>query len=128
MGYGLLLPVIALLHVRHATVRQSGAVLGTIAGTTMVTLGIAASVSAPIVVAALLVSGIWWWTIGKLWWETDLFTRWLGLATMILAVSCFVLALSSGAMGVDTGVVWIPLRLALGAWLLVLAAILWRSR
>jgi len=128
VAYGLLLPVIAVLHVRHRASRQSGAVLGTIAGTAVVTLGIAASASPPIVVAALFVRGIWWWTIGKLWWETDLFPRWLGLATMALAVLCIALALSSGAMGVDMSVAWIPLRLALGAWLLVLSVILWRSR
>ena len=32
VGYGLLLPVIASLHVRHEPLRRSGAVLGTIAG------------------------------------------------------------------------------------------------
>ena len=128
VGYGFLLPVIAVLHVRHTAARQSGAILGTIAGTAVVTLGIAASASPPIVVATLFACGIWWWTIGKLWWETGLLPRWLGLATMALAVLCFALTVASAPFGIDMDVAWIPLRLALGAWLLVLSAALWRQR
>src|SRR5439155_124782 len=39
LAYGLMLPVIAVLHTRHARVRDSGAVLGTIIGTVVVAIG-----------------------------------------------------------------------------------------
>ena len=66
VAYGLMLPVIAVLHVRHVLVRQSGAMLGTIAGTAVVVVGISASAAPELAVAALFVRAIWWWTIGKI--------------------------------------------------------------
>jgi hypothetical protein len=63
-----------------------------------------------------------------MWWETGVVPRWLGVATMALAVACFTTALASGPFGLDMNVAWIPLRAALGVWLLVLSLILWRSR
>jgi hypothetical protein len=128
VGYGLILPLVAVLHVRHGAVRQSGAVLGTIAGTAVVTLGAAASANALLVVAAILVRGVWWWTIGKLWWETGILPRWLGVATMALAVACFALAAASGALDLDMDLVIVPLRLALGAWLVLVAIVLGMGR
>jgi hypothetical protein len=112
------------LHIRHGAVRQSGAVLGTIAGTAVITLGVVASVNAQLVVAAMLVRGVWWWTIGKLWWETGILSRWLGLGTMALAVACFALAAGSGLLDLDMDLVVVPPRLALGAWLVLVAIVL----
>ena len=78
VAYGLMLPVIAVLHVRHVALRESGAMLGTVAGTSVALVGIAASAAPELAVAALFVRAIWWWTIGKIWWETGVLPRWLG--------------------------------------------------
>jgi len=123
-----MLPVVAVLHVRHVTVRQSGAMLGTIAGTSVVVVGIAASAAPELAVAALFVRAIWWWTIGKLWWETGVLPRWLGAVTLGLAVGEFALVLAFGPLGLDMAVAWLPLRALLGVWLLALSFVLWRSR
>lgn len=123
-----MLPVIAVLHVRHLVVRQSGATLGTIAGTAAVVVGISASAAPELAVAALFVRAIWWWTIGKMWWETGVFPRWLGAITLGLAVGEFALVLALGPLNVDMAVAWLPLRALLGLWLLALSYALWRSR
>src|SRR5207245_1200656 len=75
IGYGLLLPLIASLHVRHEPLRRSGAVLGTIAGASVVTLGLGAAANTDLIPAALFVRGVWWWTIGKTWAETGVLPR-----------------------------------------------------
>jgi hypothetical protein len=128
VGYGLLLPAIANLHVRHSAVRTSGAVLGTAAGTATITIGIAASANFDLVVAALFVRGIWWWTIGKLWAETRVLPRFLGIATMVLAVLALGAAVLSAPMNMQSASIWTSERLILGLWSLALAAALWRSR
>ena len=128
LGYGLLLPAIATLHVRHATVRQSGTILGTSAGTAAVTVGLAASANLDLVVAALLVRGIWWWTIGKMWAETAVVPRWLGLPTMILGALAIATALASAPMTMSAAALWTAERLILGVWTLALAFALWRTR
>ncbi|HET7701104.1 MAG TPA: hypothetical protein VFM06_09595 [Candidatus Limnocylindria bacterium] len=128
VGYGLLLPLIAVLHVRHAPVRASGAILATAAGTATVTVGIAASGSTELVVAALFVRGIWWWTIGKLWAETGVLPRALGTATMALGALTLVAAVASAPMAMDTGTIWIAERALLGLWTLALSFALWRTR
>ena len=128
VGYGLMLPVIAVLHVRHLVVRQSGAMLGTIGGTAVVVVGISASASAELAVAALFVLTIWWWTIGKMWWETGVLARWLGAVTMGLAVGAFGLVLAQAPLGVDMASAWLPLRALLGVWLLAHSFALWRTR
>jgi hypothetical protein len=128
VAYGLMLPVIAVLHVRHLLVRQSGAMLGTIAGVAVVTVGISASASPELAVAALFVRAIWWWTIGKMWWETDVLPRWLGAITLGLAAGEFALVLALGPLGADMAVAWLPLRVLLGIWLLALSYALWRSK
>ena len=51
---------------RNSTVRQSGAILGTAAGMATITVGIAASANASLVVPALFLRGVWWWTVGKI--------------------------------------------------------------
>jgi hypothetical protein len=126
-AYGLLLPVVASLHVRHLAVRQSGAILGTIAGTAVVTIGLGASANFDLIPAALFVRGIWWWTLGKMWVETDVLPRVLGAVTMGLAVACFALVGYYALTGIPMAPPELPLRVALAAWLLALAATLWGS-
>jgi len=127
-GYALMLPVLAVLHVRHQSMRESGAVLGTAAGIATVTVGIAASGNDTLIVAALLVRGIWWWTIGKLWRETSLLPSWIALTTMALAVLAFVAAIATAPMGVDTQTIWMEARGVLALWLLAVAYALWKIR
>jgi len=128
LGYGLLLPVLAVLHVRHAAVRQSGAVLGTSAGTAAITVGLAASANMELVVAALLVRGIWWWTIGKMWAETAVVPRWLGLPTMAIGAVSIVAAVISAPLAMSAATLWTVERLILGIWSLALAFALLRTR
>ncbi len=127
LGYGLLLPVIASLHVRHEQVRRSGALLGTVAGATVVTLGLGAAANAALIPAALFVRGVWWWTIGKMWAETGVLPRALGWVTMLLAVVCFALVGVYAFTGIPMSPPDLPLRLILGVWLVVLAVFFWRD-
>jgi hypothetical protein len=128
VGFGLMLPAIASLHVRHVFVRQSGAILGTTTGTGVVILGSVAAALTAIVPAALVVTGMWWWTIGKMWAETRVLPRAFGWLTMALAIACFAL-LGSYAYsgGVLTSVPDLPLRIVLGVWLVVIAVLFWRD-
>ena len=128
VGYGLILPVLAMLQLRHASVRQSGAILGTAAGMATVTVGIAASANPAVVVPALFVRGIWWWTIGKIWADTGVYPRLFGIATMAFAVIAIGAALASAPMTMDASTLWRSERAILGAWTLGLALALWRSR
>ncbi|MGH2490660.1 MAG: hypothetical protein ACRDF9_04055 [Candidatus Limnocylindria bacterium] len=128
VAYGLMLPVIAVLHTRHARVRDSGAVLATIIGTVVVAIGIGATAAPELALAALFVRAMWWWTLGKLWWETDVVSRWLGAVTLGLAVGQFALVLLFGPVGADMTILALPLRITLGLWMLALAAALWRTR
>jgi hypothetical protein len=128
VGHGLLLPVIAVLHVRHQRWRESGAILGTIGGTTVVLLGIVAPVAPLATIPALFVLGMWWWTIGKMWWETALLPRPLGLATMALAPGAFALAAAAVPLALDPVVIAAADRAALGAWTIALSIALWGSR
>jgi hypothetical protein len=127
VGYGLLLPLIASLHVRHEPVRRSGAVLGTIAGASVVTLGLGAAANTDLIPAALFVRGIWWWTIGKLWAETGVLPRSFGWITMALATLCLALVAAYALSGIPMSPPDLPLRLLLGAWLIAIAALLWRD-
>jgi hypothetical protein len=128
IGYGLVLPAVASLHVRHALVRQSGALLGTIAGVGVAIFGYAAAALAAFIPAALFVTGLWWWTIGKMWAETGVLPRAFGWLTMTLAIGCFAsLAAFAYSGGVFTPVPDLPVRLVMGAWLIVLAVIFWRD-
>jgi len=128
VAYGLMLTVIAVLHVSHVLVRQSGAMLGTITGIAVVAVGISASAAPELAVAALFVRAIWWWTIGKMWWETGVLPRWLGAVTLGLAAGEFALVLALGPLGADMSIAWLPLRVLLGIWLLAVSFTLWRSR
>jgi hypothetical protein len=115
------------MHVRHVPARASGAVLGTIAGASVVTLGLGAAANADLIPAALFVRGIWWWTIGKLWAETAIFPRPFGLVTAALAIACLLLVGVYAVTGLPMSPPDLPLRIVLGAWLIVLAPLLWRS-
>jgi len=128
VGYGLMLPVIAVLHARHTKVRDSGAMLGTVIGTVVVAIGIGATAAPELTLAALFIRAMWWWTLGKLWWETDILSRWLGAVTLGLAVGQFALVILFGPVGADMTILALPLRLALGLWMLALAAALLRVR
>ena len=128
VGFGFMLPAIASLHVRHSVVRQSGAILGTIAGTSVVVLGSVGAAVAGVIPAALFLTGMWWWTIGKMWAETNVLPRILGWVTMALAIVCFALL---GAYATSGGLLAAPpdllMRLMLGLWLIVIAGFLWRD-
>src|SRR2546423_14433575 len=108
----------ASLQVRPEPLRRSGAVLGTIAGTCVVTLGLAAAANADLIPAALFVRAIWWWTIGKMWAETGVLPRAFGWITAGLAVVCFVLVAAYALTGIPMSPPDLPLRMMLGAWLI----------
>ena len=91
VGYGFLLPGIAVLHVRHAPVRQSGAILATIAGAAVATVGLAGSANLDVRPASLFVLGLWWWTIGKMWVESGVMPRPFGYVTAALGIVAFAL-------------------------------------
>jgi hypothetical protein len=129
----LLLPAIAVLHVRHAAVRQSGAILGTIAGAALAAVGLAGSANVDVRPASLFVLGMWWWTIGKMWAETDVIPRAFGVVTAALGICAFVLvpleAFSVAFVGIMPRSLADALaqpyfstaHVALGLWLLALA-------
>lgn len=129
-----MLPPIAVLHTRHAPVGQSGAILGTIAGTAALTVGLGGSVNVDLRPAALFVLGVWWWTIGKMWAQTRLFPPPAGILTAALGVAMLAGTLIESA-DVLSGIVrgypdtdmWAISQLALGGWLLATGMLLWRS-
>lgn len=96
IGYGFLLPFVAVLQVRNAPHRQSGAILGTITGTAVVAVGIGGAANVDARPAALFVLGMWWWTIGKMGVETGSLPRRFGQITAALgAVSLLVVPLEA---------------------------------
>ena len=129
-----------MLHVRHAAVRQSGAILATIAGAAVATVGLAGSASIDVRPASLFVLGMWWWTIGKMWAQTGVLPRTFGLVTAALGLIAFALvplqAFSPAWLAVMPRSLADALaqpyfsaaHLAIGAWLLVLAATFARER
>ena len=133
VAYGLMLPAIAVLHPRHGRMRESGTILATIAGTATVAVGLGASVNVDLRPAALLVLGLWWWTIGKMWAETGILPRPFGLVTAALGALALVSApLEVGRLGMEIKLgapeiaVWPVAGAALGLWLLALAGALIR--
>lgn len=125
LGFGLLLPAVATLHVRFTPVGPHGAILATLAGTATAILGLAAMLLDDLEPAALFVLGMWWWVVGKFVTETALLPRALGLVTSAIAVLAFACALGNViSVGRWT---WTVPRLALAAWMAVLAAVLWRD-
>jgi hypothetical protein len=133
VAYGFLLPGIAVLHVRHAAVRQSGAILGTIAGAAVATVGLAGSANVDVRPASLFVLGLWWWTIGKMWAQTGVMPRTLGRVTATLGAIAFVLVPLEAFSAAFTAMMprsladalaqpyFSAAHLVLGVWLLVLA-------
>jgi hypothetical protein len=123
IAYGFLLPAIAVLHVRHAAVRESGAILATIAGAAVAIVGLAGSANVDVRPASLFVLGMWWWTIGKMWVQTGVLPRRFGRVTAVLGLAAFVLvpigAISSAFSAA---------HVALGVWLLALSWIFVRAR
>lgn len=124
LAYLLVLPVIAVLHVRHSTVRESGAVLGTLTGMAAVVLGLVGTSDPFLGHAALVALGMWWWTIGKMWAETLLLPRPLGLLTAVLGVAAIVAGI---AVPVVSGSEAMSVHAVLGIWLIGLAAAVWRQ-
>lgn len=118
-----MLPAIAVLHVRHGLVRQSGAVLGTIAGTATVAIGLAGSIIWDLRPSALVVLAVWWWTMGKMWAETGILPRPFGVLTATGAALVLVAALLLSLPGPG---VWAATQIVIGTWLLFLAALLMR--
>ena len=119
--------MIASLHVKHEPLRGSGTVLGTIAGASVVMLGLGATANMDLIPAALFVRGIWWWTIGKMWAETGVLPHAFGWITAALAIACFALVAAYALTGIPMSPPDLPLRLLLGLWLIVLAAFFWRD-
>jgi len=134
VGYGLILPAVAVMHVRHHRVRDSGTILGTIAGTAVVAIGLVGSVNVDLRVAALFILGMWWWTIGKMWLETRVLPRALGWATATLGVAALIGTFLESANILaaivpgypDIGV-WDLGHIALGLWLIAIAVVLARA-
>jgi hypothetical protein len=107
-------------------VRQSGAVLGTIAGTCVVLLGLGgAQETFPALLAA---RAVWWWTIGKMWAETNVLPRAFGWMTMTLAILFPAVAALTTLGGRSDAAADLALRLVFAAWLIILAALLWPRR
>ena len=100
--------------------------LGTIAGTGLVVIGLSgAPETSP---ALLIVRTVWWWTIGKMWAETNVMPRTLGWITALLGVA-FPAAVGVAAIAGRSDLLPdLALRLVFSAWLVVLAAFLWPRR
>lgn len=115
--------------------RWSGAILGTVTGTATVTVGLAAAFVPDLGPAEMLLGGMWWWTVGKLWMETGVMPRGFGVGTAALGVIGFV-ALVAGAVTGSPAVSaappepagWIVVRYVSAAWLAGLAFALFRTR
>jgi hypothetical protein len=134
-AYLLLLPAIAHLHIRHSGVRISGATLALLTGAAAAIVGIAGALNVDAQPAAMFAQGMWWWTVGKLWAETGVVQRTLGLATAgsaaLVLLASFVASglapLTALVPGVPDVALWDASRLGLAAWSLMLAAELWRE-
>ena len=133
IAYGFLLPAIAVLHVRHAAVRQSGAILATISGAAVATVGLAGSANVDVRPASLFVLGMWWWTSGKMWVQTGVMPRTFGRVTAALGLVAFLLVPLEAFSSSFTAVMPRPIadalaqpyftaaHLVLGGWLIALA-------
>ena len=133
LGYPFILPAVALLHARAEAHRRSGAMLATITGTAAVIVGIGASANAPLRPAALVLRGMWWWTLGKMGVETAILPRRFSVLTA--ALGALVIG-GAGVVSLGDQLVFAlgdlrlfdAAHLALGAWLLALAVLLMRKR
>ena len=139
VGYGFILPTVAVLHVRSATVRQSGAILGSLAAIAAVTVGIAGSLNVDARPAALFLLGIWWWTIGKMAAQTGTLPRRVGTLTAALGALAFVAVPLEGFGPALVAVLprsvadllaqpyFSAMHLIVSAWLLTIAAVFARD-
>lgn len=125
LGFGLLLPPIALLHVRFAAVRPQAAILATLAGAATAVAGVAALALDDLEPAALFFLGMWWWVTGKFIAESGALPRRFGQLTAAAAPLVFA-ALAANLLGLRP-YSWSAPRLALALWLLVLASLLYRE-
>ena len=125
LGFGLLLPAIAVLHLRYATIGPGAAILATIAGVATSVTGMAALLLNDLEPGALFFLGLWWWVVGKFAIETGLLPRPFGRVTTAAAGLVFA-AMFADLFGLGRWAWTLP-RLALAIWLVVLALILWRD-
>ena len=131
IGHAFLLPPIAGLHVRHTSVQRSRAVLGTIAGVSVVMVGLGGSVNIDLQPAALVMRGVWWWTLGTLWAKTSLLPRPFGIVTALGGALAFLSApfvvasapLAALIRGLPDLPLWDTQVALLGLWLLALATL-----
>ncbi len=130
IAYGFILPAVAVLHVRHAVVRRSGAILATIAGTAVATVGLAGSANVDVRPASLFVLGMWWWTIGKMWVQTGVMPRLFGQITAVLGLGAFVLVpVEAFSNLIGPTQPWFgAAHVVLGTWLLALSMAFARER
>lgn len=125
VGFGLLLPAIAMLHLRSAALVPQGATLATIAGTATSVSGMAALLLNDLEPGALFFLAMWWWVLGKLALETGLLPRPFGTATAAAAALVFA-AMFADLFGLGPWA-WTAPRLGLALWLAMLALILYRD-
>lgn len=125
LGFGLLLPPIALLHARFAPLRPQGAMLATLAGGATAVAGVAALALDDLEPAALFFLGMWWWVTGKFVAESGVLPRLFGRVTAAAAPLVFA-ALLANLFGIRP-YSWSAPRLALALWLFVLAFLLYRE-
>jgi hypothetical protein len=130
LAYALVLPAIAVLHVRHAPLRRSGAILATTTGGAFVAAGAVASIDPGLRPTALLLLGMWWWVMGKMWVETSVVPRALGFATALLgafAIAAAIVPVAAPGVGALQDMpVWNDAHALVGAWLVALAVVLAR--
>lgn len=124
-GFGLILPVIAALHVRIAPLRPQAAVLASASGTATAATGVAALLLNDLEPAALFFLGLWWWVVGKFMLDTGTLSRAFGTLTAAAAPLVY-LALLANLFGLRP-YGWSAPRLALAAWLVMLAVLLNRD-
>ncbi len=124
LGFGLLLPPIAILHVRFTPIGPQAAILATIAGTATSISGVGALAFGDLQPGALFFLGVWWWVVGKFSVETGILPRAFGYATMALSLLAFAVTIGD-VLGLRAG--WTAARLTLAGWLVVLAWLLYRS-
>ncbi len=124
LGFGLLLPPVAILHVRISAIGPQAAILATAAGLATSVVGILALALDDLEPGALFFLGMWWWVVGKLSVENGLLARPFGVATMLASAFAFV-AMVGDALGIGRWT-WTAPRLVLAAWLVALATLLYR--
>ena len=124
LGFGLLLPPNATLFLRFRALNPHAGILTAMAGTATAIVGMSALAFDDLEPGALFFLGLWWWVVGKFSAESRSLPRWFGFVTMALAILAFA-AMVGDVLGARAA--WTAARLALAAWLVALAAILYRT-